>query len=237
MELYNSIIKHTEELLAGSSGVVWPYQAEKAWPDAGKNELIMQRESAFELGGSGHPAVTYVCVTTDSVVLARDEVVLYGPDLGKLKEDSPYARIVIITAGDIGQADDAFNAIQALDFVRYHVFPRGFMMRALPDDYREQVRIGKDAVKKGISFCTVGFDFIRKFRENPAVKNVRVIFVTDPKAPYREFRTDARKVTDITRSLSTILEGMPTNCASCNLKPICDEVEGMKELHFSQRKK
>ena len=25
---------------------------------------------------------------------------------------------------------------------------------------------------------------------------------------------------------------MPTDCGSCSLKPICDEVEGMKELHF-----
>ena len=41
---------------------------------------------------------------------------------------------------------------------------------------------------------------------------------------------------DITLTLSKILEGMPTDCNSCNLKPICDEVEGMKELHFGQNK-
>ncbi len=143
MELYNGIIKQTEELLAGSSGITWPYAAGGAWPDAGKNELIMQRESALELGGSGHSAVTYSCVTTDSALLTRDEVVLYGPDIGKLKADSHYARIVFITVQDIGQADDAFDAIRRLDFVRYHIFPRGFMMRALPDDCREQVRIGR----------------------------------------------------------------------------------------------
>ncbi len=161
---------------------------------------------------------------------------LCGPDLESLRADSPYARIVTITTGDIGAADEAFNAIRELEFVRYHVFPRGFMMRALPEDNREQVRISKDAVKRGVSFRAVGFDFIRKFRENPSVKNVRVIFVTDPKAPYRELMNNARKVSDITRSLSTILEGIPTDCATCNLKEICSEVEGMRELHFSQRK-
>ena len=237
MELYNGIIKQTEELLAGSSGITWPYAAGGAWPDAGKNELIMQRESALELGGSGHSAVTYSCVTTDSALLTRDEVVLYGPDIGKLKADSHYARIVFITVQDIGQADDAFDAIRRLDFVRYHIFPRGFMMRALPDDCREQVRIGRDAVGKGISFRSVGFSFIKKYRENPTVKNVRLIFVTDPKAPYGALLNHGKRVTEITKSLSTILKGMPTDCAACNLKPICDEVEGMKELHFSQRKK
>jgi hypothetical protein len=29
---------------------------------------------------------------------------------------------------------------------------------------------------------------------------------------------------------------MPTDCSACRLKPICDEVEGMKELHFGQKK-
>lgn len=43
---------------------------------------------------------------------------------------------------------------------------------------------------------------------------------------------DIRK--DITMTLSKILEGMPTDCGACNLKPICDEVEGMKELHFGK---
>lgn len=237
MELYNGIIKSTEELLCGSSGTAWAFDVSRTWPDAGKNELVMQREAAFELGGSGHPAITYACVTTDDSILERDEVVLCGPDLGNLKADSSYARIVVITANDIGEADAAYNAIRELEFVRYHVFPRGFMMRALPEDNREQVRISKDAVKRGISFRTVGFDFIRKFRENPAVKNVRVIFVTDPKAPFSALGNNAGKVSDITKSLSTILEGLPTDCATCNLKDICAEVEGMRELHFSQRKK
>ena len=33
-----------------------------------------------------------------------------------------------------------------------------------------------------------------------------------------------------------ILEGMPEDldCASCSFKPVCDEVEGLKELHFGK---
>jgi len=197
----------------------------------------MQREAAFELGGSGLPAVTYACVTSDDSFLSEDEVVLYGPDLDKLKADSPYARIVFITSEDVGDADKAYSAIRTMEFVRYHVFPKGFMMRALPEENREQVRVSKDAVKRGISLRTVGFTFIRKFRENARVKNVRVVFVTDPKASFRELRANADKVSDITRSLSTILKGIPMDCSVCGYRPICDEVEGLRELHFSQRNK
>ena len=55
-----------------------------------------------------------------------------------------------------------------------------------------------------------------------------------PEADYPGLRAQARKVTDITRSLSTILDGIPTDCDSCGLREICDEVEGMRELHFQQ---
>ena len=38
-------------------------------------------------------------------------------------------------------------------------------------------------------------------------------------------------------TLSKILEGMATDCHSCSLREICDEVEGLKELHFGKEKK
>ena len=38
---------------------------------------------------------------------------------------------------------------------------------------------------------------------------------------------------------NVILEGMPEDldCASCSFKPVCDEVEGLKELHFGKAAK
>ena len=51
---------------------------------------------------------------------------------------------------------------------------------------------------------------------------------------YEALRKDAAKVHDITMTFSKILEGMPTDCSMCSLKPICDEVEGMREMHFGK---
>ena len=41
-----------------------------------------------------------------------------------------------------------------------------------------------------------------------------------------------RDAKDVTGTLTHILEVLPTDCSVCALKDICDEVEGMKELHF-----
>ena len=111
------------------------------------------------------------------------------------------------------------------------------MIRSSSDSFREQVRVSKEAVRKGITFEQVGNSYIRQFRQNPDVKAVTMIFVTTDDPDYAEMKTDAKKVRDITKTLSKILEGMSTDCHSCNLKEICDEVEGLKELHFGKEKK
>ncbi|MBQ3424680.1 MAG: carbon monoxide dehydrogenase [Clostridia bacterium] len=237
MELFNRSIQSVEELLGGLSPRIWPYDPSRCWKDTGRNELVMLREAAFELGGSGKPAVSFSCFTTDQGLVGEDEVWLFGPDLSEIREDSPFARIVLFSIQDVGEEDEAYRALQDIEFVRYHVHPDGYMVRALSEDSREQVRIRRSAVRDGISFRGVGFDYIRKFKTNENVRNVRVIFITRPDADYRALKDTARKVSDITRSLNTILEGIPTDCDSCGLKEICDEVEGMRELHFQKQGK
>lgn len=241
MELYNTIIEKTEALLGASAPKFYEYSLAKAWEDVGANQLIMMKDSAYELGGDAKPCVNYSCVTTGGYV-EKDEIVVYGKDLGEINGSTPFARIAIVEVSALegeGEEDTepVFRAIQDIDFVKYRVYPKGYMGRMSSDNFREQVRVSKEAVSKGISFEKVGSDYIRKYKENPAVKAVKLIFVTAEDADYDELLKNARKVVDITKTLSKILEGMPTDCHTCNLKDICDEVEGLKELHFGKEAK
>jgi hypothetical protein len=241
MELYNTLIRQAEELGGSSAPRRWTYDSARAWPDAGAFELVMLRDAAYELGGSGRAAVNFTCVTTSPSLVDRDEILLYGPDLGELKADSDYVRITLLRAGDIesDDADDteqAFRAIQNMDFVKYRVFPRGYMIRTSSESNREQVRVSRDAVRSGVSFERIGDAFIRRYKQDPNVLAVKMIFLTAPGADYAGAKRCAKTAHDITMSLTKILEGMPTDCGSCSLKPICDEVEGMKELHFGKEK-
>lgn len=49
---------------------------------------------------------------------------------------------------------------------------------------------------------------------------------------FKAMLENSKKVDAITNTLTHIMEGLPTDCNVCQLKDICDEVEGMKELHF-----
>lgn len=238
MRLYDSVITATKEQLEPLTPRVWDYEERKAWPDAGVSELVLQRDAAYELGGSGRPAVNFTCVTTDGSSIPKNQVLLYGPDLREIKTDASYARIALLKTAKLSEDDEeAYKAIRDMEFVKYHVFPKGYMFRISSGDFREQVRVSKNALRKGISFQNVGFDFIRQYLKNPNILQVQLIFVTDPKAPYQMFQASAKKSADITRTLTHILDGMPTDCNSCNLKPVCDEVEGMRELHFGRKKR
>lgn len=236
MDLYNSFIQDTEVML-GAPRAKWAYAERNAWKDAGESELVLMRDAAFELGGSGKSAVNFTCVTSDTKLIDTDEVLLYGPDLKEIKSDVPFARIVVLGVDGIsGDEQEAYNAIRNMEFVKYHVFPEGYMMRVSPESNREQIRVSKKAVKKGISFQGVGCDFIKQYKKNPQIKHVRVIFITDPNVDYKKLLETAKKVEDVTKTMNTILEGLPedVDCAHCSFKPVCDEVEGLKELHFGK---
>ena len=241
MELYNSIIEKIDGMLGSTAPRRYNYDPGKTWEDAGGNQLVMMKESAYELGGDNKPAVNYACVTSGSYV-TEDEILVYGRDLNEISGSVPFARIAVIKVRDLeGENEEdtepLFRAIQDIDFVKYHVYPKGYMIRSSSDSFREQVRVSKEAVRKGITFEQVGNSYIAQFKKNPDVIAVRLIFATVPDADYAEMKKDAKKVRDITKTLSKILEGMATDCHSCSLKEICDEVEGLKELHFGKEKK
>ena len=233
MELYNSLIKDTRALLENKAPKVWPYRPGSEWKDIGSSELVLQKDAAYELGASGKGSANYVLFTSSPELVNKDQVLLYGPDLKEIKGDCDFARIVLLRVGVLDDDNDkVYRILKDIEFAKYHVYPEGYMVRMSPENYREQVRVSKQALKRGISFRGVGASYIKAYKKDPNVLNATVIFLTAPGFDYKAMRDLAKKSNEATNTLATILEGLPTDCTVCALKGICDEVEGMKELHF-----
>lgn len=236
MKLYDGIIKEVMETVGKEDAKRLPL--DKNWTDVGQSELVMQRDSAYELGGSGKPSVNFTCVTTSGEV-KEDEILLIGKDLSAIRGNVSFARIVILETDDLGEtAEDtegAYSAIRDMEFARYHVYPKGYMVRVSSQSNQEEVRLSCEAISGGIDFAAVGKLYIEKYKAIDKVKNVRVIFITDNDALVETLRPNAKKVDDITDTLTHIFDGMATDCGSCNMKTVCDEVEGMKELHLGKK--
>ena len=125
-----------------------------------------------------------------------------------------------------------YRTLKDIEFAKYHVYPEGYMVRMSPESYREQIRVSKTALRKGVSFKRIGMSYIKEYRKNPNVLAAKVIFVTEKGMDYSAMQKEAKKANDVTGTLTHILEGLPTDCSVCALKDVCEEVEGMKELHF-----
>lgn len=130
MELYNNLIKETTGLLSKATPKTWAYSPSDAWHDHGGSELVLQSDAAYELGASGLGSANYICPTTSPELVDRDEVMLYGPDLGEIKGGVPFARIVLARVGMMeGDDEEIYRALKDIEFCKYHVYPEGYMVR------------------------------------------------------------------------------------------------------------
>ncbi len=233
MELYNSLIRETKALIDGLPAKSWAYDPKSAWASNSSSELVLQKDAAFELGASGKGSANFVLFTSSEELVNEDKVVLIGRDLRDIHGDCDFARIVLLRIGVLDDEDEAvYRTLKDIEFAKYHVYPQGYMVRISPESYREQVRVSKDALRRGINFKALGMNYIEAYKKDPNVLSATVIFLTDPAADYTALRAMAKKSADVTGTLTHIFEGLSTDCSVCALKDICDEVEGMKELHF-----
>jgi hypothetical protein len=234
MRVFDETIRKTSALLSESEPRVYKFIPGGSAREGKKNELIMDRDSAFELGAAALGSVNYSLFTNERELVPRDEILLYGRELYELKNDSDFARITVILTDDIEENGEqgAYAIIKDIEMKKFEVSPEGYMMRVSALSNREQVRVSKAAVKSKLSFEQVGNLFIEKYKQNSHVLAVKVIFITLPDAPYEEMDVLATTAVNITKALNHIIADMNMDCSHCGWKPVCDEVEGLKEMHF-----
>lgn len=239
MKLFDDLIAQTLALLEPCAPVRFPFAPERAAGEGEPNELILRRETAFELGEGSYPAVSFTAVTQDETLVREDGTCLCGPDLHEIKGDCAFARITLLRTDDIFKRGDqaAFALIKSMEVKKFEVWPWGYMMRPSALTNREQVRVSQKAVKDGLRFEHVGNLLIQKYRENPHVLAAAVLFVTLPSAPYRALDALADRAAALTGTLNHALADASMNCRACEWKSVCDVVDGMKELHQKQMNK
>ncbi len=237
MKLFDELIQRMQNLLDAEGSRSYPV-VESDWPAVTDRSMILRSDMAYELGGDFQPAIGCTVVTLDENLVGEDDVTLLGKDLHEIQSTTnvPYARIafVRIKADGVGEGEALYNAIRKLENTRYHFFPEGFMMRISASKHKETVRIGKEALEKGLCFAKAGNMMIQAFHENPLVEAVQVRYVTLEDFDYKTLEGLVNEAEDVTKTIDHIFKNVVMDCNACNLQEICDEVEGLRELHFAQ---
>lgn len=229
MKIFDDLIGEVGEILEPVPLQATPAHCEKAWSDVGYNQVVLQRDSAYELSGVGFNLVTSAEVS--------DEIAVFGEELNEIRRDRSFARISVIQIDDVDDEQKTYDLIKKIEYTKYKCFPDGYMIRTSSKSHKEAVRVSKKSLKSGMTFKNVGELIINKYKEIPAVKGVKLIFVTDLNADYRKLEEIAQKNSTITEAFNHIMNDLNFDCDTCNLKAICDEVEGMKEMHFKASSK
>ncbi|MBO7319725.1 MAG: hypothetical protein J6V06_06890 [Clostridia bacterium] len=201
-----------------------------------KNAILFRSDTAYELGGSGKIAVGSIIFS--DLQAARDEVVLYGPDLDEITEDTCYAHLTFVRLKQKNDEELTYEQLKNIGFTAFQIYPEGFHIRISPSASKEQVRVAKTAIdsETPLSFLNVGCSLISAFKENDDVESVKTIYITKKDFDYRALSDLAMKVKKITDAVHSTLQLDELDCASCKMKPVCDEVEGLRELHFKKER-
>ena len=230
MRLYNNLINEIRDNLSSSK----PLASGNSLNVSNKNSVIFLSDTAFELGGNQKPCVCSLAVSSD--IVFSNSVHLLGDDLNQIKSDSPFGKFVFIQIQDFDNEQNTFDKIKELEALRYHLNIDGFMTRASALNMREQIRVSKNTIKSGVVFADYGQTLLREFLKFDYVKSAEIYFVTD----FDEFEkldSVAKKISQTTSALNHIFDNVMFDCSTCNLKEICDEVDGLKELHLKTVKK
>lgn len=244
MKLYDEIIKELKQLLApyGEERITKNVDEESFCWDSLDRQFLMKSDAALELGGNNFPAASGVLYTcADIFEMPNDQegkgetadrsnrVTLYGPDLPAMCGDRPYGRVTLVRLREeyITEEFKLYNLIRSIEYIRYHVNPRGYMPRISTVQNREQVRVSKDALRERLDFYKVGRVYQEAYLKHPAVAAAEIVFITLERFDYKALQALLDRGESITMSLDHPLNSLKMDCGSCNLKPVCDEVEAL----------
>lgn len=233
MKLYDNIIEQVQTLLNSSQPKEIPYR-DVTWSDVSDRSMILRSDMAYELGSNALPGIGLTIVTANKELVPDNGIKLIGKDLGEIKGDAPYARIAICRVDEdtLGEGQALYSTIRDFEHVRYHFYPEGFMMRISASRNKESVRVGKTAVQNGIDFGITGSKMIDAFLTKKQVEAVQLYYVTSDDFDYDALAKCAKESEKITQTIDHILKNVIMDCDACSLQKVCDEVEGLRELHF-----
>ena len=222
-----------------------------AWPQVDDHGMILRSDMAFELGDGAAPAIGCTVITGSRELVPGDALRLIGPDLpaiaaagggarggaaaaGSAAPAHPFARIALVrvSASVPAEGQALYRAVRDLEHVRYRFYPEGFMLRVSARKHRESVRLSRDALARGLTLGVTGNQMIAAFHKNPQVEAVDLTYITDPAFDYPALDACVREAEGIVRAIDHIMATAVVDCDACGLKNVCNEVEGLRELHF-----
>ena len=197
--------------------------------DVGSDNMIFKSDCAYELGETN--SLSFELSTSDIDI--QDNIYLCGKDLNEIDANEDFIRITLLNVRDDKLTSNAlYDRLEQIKLVKYKVSPKGYMLRTSVGG-KERVRVSKEL---RASFSQIGSAYLKEYKKLNYVNNVTIIFIIGKCDLSNEFVKLANKKKEISDTIDHILKGLMVNdCDACSVKDLCDEVEGLREIHKSGR--
>ncbi len=197
--------------------------------DVGSDNMIFKSDCAYELGENN--SLSFELSTSDIAI--EDKIYLCGKDINEIDANEDFMRITLLNVRDDKLNGNAlYDRLEQIKLVKYKVSPKGYMLRTSVGG-KERIRVSKELKA---SFSQIGSAYLKEYKKLNYVNNVTIIFIVGKCDLFNEFVKLANKKKEISDTIDHILKGLMVNdCDACAVKDLCDEVEGLREIHKNGR--
>jgi CO dehydrogenase/acetyl-CoA synthase beta subunit len=234
MKLFEPVIGEIRDYVNGlraRTAVRGPFPADAgAWPGGTGGNVVLQQDTAVELGSPRDESIAFVVWTSDLSLVNDGMITLAGPDLrdngGK---GLPFGKVVILGVMDFNE-DNCFDLHREIELLRYDLNLSGYMMRAVSQYGREWSRVSKRAVEGGFKLGTLGGALLRMYRSKPFVAAAEAVFVTSSPEDVRMLSAPFEKASRLIGALNKMASELSLDCDDCDYSDVCSEVEGLRSM-------
>jgi CO dehydrogenase/acetyl-CoA synthase beta subunit len=211
--------------------------AVRLWPGGGGRNIVLKEDMGLELGSPEMESVSCLLWTEDLWAVADHRITLIGPDFPQSEGKSlPFGKVVLLGVEGFTE-DNAYDRHKQLDFLRYDLDLKGFMMRAVSQYMREWCRISRESLAQGFSAPVLGSSLMTLFKGMPYVKSFEVLFCTSSTQDVHRLKEITSLAEKVIAAMNKMALEMDFDCVSCDYQDVCDEAEGLKGMRDSLKER
>jgi CO dehydrogenase/acetyl-CoA synthase beta subunit len=238
MELFSDTIAAVQAFVTRTEPrISWIEDHTQVWPRGGSRNIVLKEELGLELGSPDKDSLACLLWTQDLSQVADGRITLIGRDFPENQGQSvAFAKVVIVGVEGFTE-DNAYDRHKDMDFLRYDLDLKGFMLRAVSQFMREWCRISKEALRNGFSARVLGSALMKLFRSQDFVKAVEVIYCTSSTADVARLKEITSPAEKIIAAMNKMAGEMDFECESCDYKAVCDDATQLKSMRDKLMKK
>ena len=237
MELFTQTIDTVRSFVGAHAGLkTWKEDLDHSWPD-GNRDIVLKEDMGLELGSPEKDSISCLLWTGDIASIVDGNITLVGPDFPESAGRSlPFGKVVLLGVEGFDE-DNAYDRHKELDYLRYDLNLKGFMMRAVSQYMREWCRVSRAALSQGFSAKVLGSSIMKLFRTRPYVKTVEVLYFTSSTEDVTRLGQITTPAEKIISAMNKMAAEFDYDCVSCDYQEVCDEAEGLKGMREKLKNK